>query len=163
MGSKLRECCEQVYARSGIEQQEQNSPNQETTFQPTPVSESEQKLILTYLILSYRNIDLTCFISENITLDLDFYFTSANGAAAALASVLPDIFQKIALLPNVRCRHCRRRNAGLIDPAAIDVVGVEIAVKGGPTVLNSPNYQKSSESSPAGRVPQFLQLCCGGS
>ena len=54
-------------------------------------------------------------------------------------AVLPDIFQKISLFPYVGGRLCRRRNAALVDPASIDVVGVEIAVGGGPTILNSPN------------------------
>ena len=62
----------------------------------------------------------------------------------SISSVLPDIFQKITLFPDVRGGCRQRRAAALVDLATIDVVGVEIAVREGPTVFK--NYLQTVSS-----------------
>ena len=45
------------------------------------------------------------------------------------AFVLPDVLKKIALLPDIRGRPCRRSGTvALVGPAAVDVVGIEVTV-----------------------------------
>ena len=76
------------------------------------------------------------------------------------ASTLPDVLQKIALLPDVRGRPRSRRAAAaaLVDPAAaVDVVWVEVAVV---DVYDVGDGEDADEAGPqvGALAPQVLRL-----